>query len=180
MKANGELPSLIVMGVSSSGKSTIGALMSERLGVPFIDGDDLHPDENKEKMRSGIALNDADRFPWLHRIGQLIDAGRVEGHATIVACSALKRSYRDILREHAPDLIFVHLTGSRALIEKRMKARHHEYMPTSLLDSQFATLEPLERDERKILVPISLEPDEMVHVIISAINRLTRNTDKEV
>jgi len=167
-----DYPPMIVMGVSSSGKSTIGHDLGERIDIPFIDGDDLHPDANKEKMRAGHALNDDDRFPWLHRIGELIDAGLVEGHPTIVACSALKRSYRDLLRRHAPQLIFVHLTGEPDVIRARMQARNHEYMPTALLDSQLATLEPIEADELAILADITATPADIVDDVVAQLRSL--------
>ncbi|WP_243696169.1 gluconokinase [Labedella phragmitis] len=167
------LPPIIVMGVSGSGKSTMGALLGERLDLPFIDGDDLHPDENREKMRAGHPLDDDDRWPWLHRIGELIDAGLVEGHATIVACSALRKSYRDLIRRHAPEAIFVHLRGSSELIADRMGARDHEYMPATLLGSQLATLEPLEDDERGVVVDVTASPDELADQIIAALPAVT-------
>jgi len=163
---------MIVMGVSSSGKSTVGAALGEVLDIPFIDGDDLHPDSNKEKMRAGNPLNDDDRLPWLHRIGELIDAGLVEGHSTIVACSALKRSYRDILRRHAPNLVFLHLAGNPDLIGDRMAARDHEYMPTALLQSQLATLEPIQDDELAIIADIGGTPDEIVHDLAARLPEL--------
>ncbi|RUQ99166.1 gluconokinase [Labedella endophytica] len=161
------LPPIVVMGVSGSGKSTMGALLGERLDIPFIDGDDLHPDANREKMRAGEPLDDDDRLPWLHRIGELIDAGLVEGHPTIVACSALRKSYRDLIRRHAPDAIFVHLRGSSELIADRMGARDHEYMPTTLLGSQLATLEPIEPDEHGIVVDVTSAPDTLADQIIA-------------
>ena len=163
---------MIVMGVSSSGKSTVGAALGEVLDIPFIDGDDLHPDSNKEKMRAGNPLDDDDRLPWLHRIGELIDAGLVEGHSTIVACSALKRSYRDILRRHAPNLVFLHLAGNPDLIGDRMAARNHEYMPTALLQSQLATLEPIQDDELAIIADIGGTPDEIVHDLAARLPEL--------
>lgn len=162
-------PPMIVMGVSGSGKSTVGALLGERLGVPFIDGDDLHPAANKEKMRAGHALNDDDRRPWLEKIGRTIDEGLAEGHPTIVACSALKRAYRDLLREHAPGLVFVHLSGDADTIAARMAARSHEYMPPSLLASQLATLEPLEADEKHIIVDLRQTPGQMIDQIVAAL-----------
>jgi gluconokinase len=160
------VPPMIVMGVSGSGKSTIGALLGERLHVPFIDGDDVHPEANKAKMAAGHPLTDEDRWPWLHRIGELIDAGMVEGHPTIVACSALKRVYRDLLRGHAPQLIFVHLSGGKDTIADRIAGRAHEYMPATLLDSQLSTLEPLGTDEARVLVDLDQTPDQMVDQIL--------------
>lgn len=168
------VPSMIVMGVSSSGKSTVGEVLAERLGIPFVDGDDLHPESNKEKMRSGMPLTDDDRWPWLHRVGEAIDQERSRGRAVAIACSALKRSYRDVLREHDPQALFVYLEGTRELIAERMRARHHEFMPTSLLDSQFAALEPLADDEAHVSVSIALSPDEMATAVISELPRFAR------
>jgi gluconokinase len=161
-----DYPPMIVMGVSSSGKSTIGRDLGAALDIPFIDGDDLHPLANKEKMRVGIPLEDDDRWPWLTVIGEHIAAGLAEGHPTIVACSALKRSYRDLLRSHVPSLVFVHLTGSPKVIHERMAARSHEYMPTALLTSQLAILEHLEEDERGILADITADPADIVREVV--------------
>lgn len=166
------IPPIVLMGVSGSGKSTVGARLSEALDVPFVDGDDLHPDSNREKMRAGQALVDDDRWPWLARIGELVDAGIVEGHATIVACSALRRVYRDRLRRQSPDLLFVHLDGARELLASRLAAREHEYMPASLLTSQLATLEPLAPGERGMVVDITRGPDDIVATIVRALPAL--------
>jgi gluconokinase len=173
------------MGVSGCGKSTVGALLAGRLGVPFLDGDDYHPAANKEKMAAGIPLTDADREPWLARIGQLLagqdlaawdaaghgagTAGNYDGGtpvAPIVACSALKRSYRDLLRAAAPDVVFVHLSGSPETIAARMDARAHEFMPRTLLETQLATLEALEPDEAHIIGDIALEPGALVDSVV--------------
>ena len=162
------MPPLVVMGVSGCGKSTVGALLAERLGMPFLDGDDFHPAANKEKMAAGVPLTDDDRAPWLARIGQLL-AGDVDGGTTVppvVACSALKRSYRDLLRSSAPEVVFIHLSGSAATIAARMDARAHEFMPRTLLESQLATLEGLGPDEAHALVDISLEPGALVETVV--------------
>ena len=158
-------PPLIVMGVSGSGKSTIGALLGSTLGLEFIDGDDLHPRANKEKMAAGHPLNDEDRAPWLEIIAERIGAELADGHPIVVACSSLKRRYRTQLIAHAPSTVFIHLTGQRDVISERQSHRNHEYMPNSLLDSQFATLEPLEEGERGIAVDLGQTPDEMVRFI---------------
>ena len=160
------IPPLIVMGVSGSGKSTIGSAIAARLGVTFIDGDDLHPRANREKMAAGHPLDDEDRAPWLEIIAERIGAELAEGHPVVVACSALKRRYRDTLRAYAPRTVFVHLAGERSIIAERQSHRRHEYMPDSLLDSQFLTLEPLEADERQILVALAQTPDEMVRFVV--------------
>lgn len=168
------LPPLVVMGVSGCGKSTIGALLAESLGMPFLDGDDVHPAANKAKMAAGIPLDDADRAPWLDRIGGLLagtlETGQVTGNPPagppVVACSALKRSYRDQLRRLAPGVVFVHLTGSPDTIAARLAARAHEFMPGRLLESQLATLEALEHDEAHILADISLAPERLVACVV--------------
>jgi gluconokinase len=158
-------PPLVVMGVSGSGKSTIGSRLAATLGMEFIDGDDLHPRANKEKMAAGHPLNDEDRAPWLEIIADRIGAELADGRPIVVACSALKRRYRALLGAHAPSTVFVHLTGERDVISERQSHRNHEYMPNSLLDSQFATLEPLEEGERGIAVDLGQTPDAMVRFI---------------
>lgn len=162
------MPPLVVMGVSGCGKSTVGALLGERLGVPFLDGDDFHPAANKAKMAAGIPLTDEDRAPWLATVGQLLAGNHDGGTAVppIVACSALKRSYRDQLRSHAPDVVFVHLTGDPVTIAGRLNARAHEFMPSTLLESQLATLEALEPDEAHVLGDIALPPEQMVEAVV--------------
>lgn len=129
---------VVVMGVSGAGKSTIGRRLAERLGIPFLDADEFHPPENVAKMASGTPLSDADRGPWLERLNARL---RRETSA-VLACSALKAAYRDILARGLADCRFVHLRGSIELIRTRLEARSHRYMPASLLESQFATLEP--------------------------------------
>ena len=174
-------PPLIVMGVSGSGKSTIGALLAQLLGLEFIDGDDLHPRANKEKMAAGHPLNDEDRAPWLEIIAERIGAELADGHPIVVACSSLKRRYRTQLIAHAPSTVFVHLSGQRGIVAERQSHRNHEYMPNSLLDSQFATLEPLEDDERGIAVDLSQTPDEIVRFITQQLDeRFVDTTDNQL
>src|SRR5271154_977000 len=132
---------VVVMGVSGSGKSTVAALLAAALGCQFQEGDDLHPPENVEKMRGGTPLTDADRMPWLHKIAAEIGGWRARGECGVLTCSALKRSYRDIIIGDHRDVILVYLKGSADLIHQRMAARHGHYMPVALLDSQFAALE---------------------------------------
>jgi carbohydrate kinase (thermoresistant glucokinase family) len=142
---------IVVMGVSGCGKSTIGRALAERLGLHFIDGDDLHLPESVARMRNGIALTDADRWPWLDRVGRsLADAQRWPA-GVVIACSALKRSYRERIRATAGQLHFVFLHGDAALIRARMSQRGNHYMPTSLLDSQLGTLEPPAADETDVI-----------------------------
>ncbi|GHE76596.1 gluconokinase [Streptomyces longispororuber] len=150
---------VVVMGVAGTGKTTVGPLLAARLGVPYAEGDDFHPPENIAKMSSGTPLTDDDRWPWLDAIGAWAH-GRA-GRGGVVSCSALKRGYRDRLRAAAPGLVFVHLTGDRALIEDRMSHREGHFMPTALLDSQFATLEPLGSDEAGVAVDVTGSPEEI-------------------
>ncbi|MGP5123324.1 gluconokinase [Glutamicibacter ardleyensis] len=161
---------IIVMGVSGSGKSTIGALLAEKLEQEFIDGDALHPEENRIKMAAGIALDDADRRPWLNNIGEKLSDSNKAGAPVIIACSALKRSYRDLIRSHEPDTLFVHLTGGKQLIGERMAARKHEFMPTSLLTSQLATLEEPSSDEHVLLAEVAHTPEQIVSDLLEALN----------
>lgn len=150
---------IVVMGVSGSGKSTVGVALAARLGVPFEDGDDLHPQENVDKMARGEPLDDDDRWPWLERVGEWLAAHASGG---VVACSALKRRYRDQLRSHSPSVEFLHLEGSRELIEGRQAGRSGHFMPTSLLASQLDTLEPLGADERGVVVSVAASVEDVV------------------
>lgn len=132
---------LIVMGVTASGKTTVGQQLAEALGWPFYDGDDFHPDENVDKMRRGVPLTDGDRTPWLHRLHTLIrDTLARDGHA-VIACSALRESYRARLHGGLTDVRFVYLKVSRHVLQRRIDARRDHFMPPSLLDSQLRTLE---------------------------------------
>ncbi|MFD7294361.1 gluconokinase [Streptomyces sp. NPDC059897] len=161
---------VVVMGVAGTGKTTIGPLLAERLGVPYAEGDDFHPRANIDKMSAGTPLTDDDRWPWLDAIGRWAH-GRA-GLGGVVSSSALKRSYRDRLRAEAPDAVFVHLTGSRELIEDRMGHREGHFMPTSLLDSQFATLQPLAADEAGVAVDVAGSPEEIADRAVAALAEL--------
>lgn len=132
----------VVMGVSGSGKTTIGAAAAAKLGWPFLDGDDFHPAENVAKMSSGTPLTDEDRWPWLDRLNSELRARESRGESAMLACSALKQTYRDRLSRGLKDWRLVFLDGSFEVLHRRMKERKHRYMPASLLQSQFATLEP--------------------------------------
>ena len=156
----------VVMGVTSSGKSTVGAALAERLGWPFRDADEFHPPENVAKMSRGEALNDDDRKPWLAAIARWIDELRANGQHGVVTCSALKRAYRMVIVGDRPDVRLVYLKGDRALIGERMARRQHHFMPTSLLDSQFATLEVPVAAENPIVVGVSDAPDEIVGAVL--------------
>ncbi|MCX7376568.1 MAG: gluconokinase [Alphaproteobacteria bacterium] len=156
---------LVVMGVAGSGKTTIARMLAERLGWRFQEGDALHPPANVAKMSAGTPLTDDDRWPWLHTIARVMDGWRAEGASGIVTCSALKRAYRDILVGGHPDVPIVHLAGEKALIAARMAARKGHFMPTALLDSQFATLEPPGADENPIVVDIGAEAETIVQAL---------------
>lgn len=134
-------PMLVIMGVSGSGKSTLGARLARQLGWAFAEGDDFHPASNVAKMHAGAPLNDADRLPWLAAIATWMDGQMDAGVASVIACSALKRRYRDALRENRPQVWFLYPRMSQRQLERRLGSRHHPYMPASLLDSQLATLE---------------------------------------
>ena len=149
---------IVVMGVSGCGKSTVGKLLAEKLDAKFIDGDDLHPDENKAKMAAGIALNDEDRWPWLDKVGESL----ANNERIVIACSALKRIYRERILANAAGTVFVHLAGSREILAERMASRPNHFMPLSLLDSQLATLEPLEYDEPGVVVDINQPLEKIV------------------
>jgi len=157
---------VIVMGVSGSGKSTVAALLAGAFGCQLQEGDDLHPRENVEKMRRGTPLTDADRLPWLRKVAEEIDGWRARGECGVLTCSALKRSYRDIIIGDRRDVVLVYLRGSHDLIHQRMAARHEHFMPVALLDSQFATLEEPTPDERPIIVDIGGKPAEIAHQIV--------------
>jgi gluconokinase len=161
------IPPIVIMGVQGSGKSTIGALLAKRLGVPLIDGDSLHSAADKARMASGHALTDAQRLPWLHEVGKRLALGA--GSGVVVACSALKRSYRDLLREHAPTMVTVFARGDIDLISGRIAARRHEFMPPSLLRTQFEDLEELDPDEPGMTVDIAKTPEQIVEQVIAAI-----------
>jgi gluconokinase len=151
---------IVVMGVSGSGKSTVGAAVAQRLGVPFADADDFHPPANIAKMKAGIPLDDDDRYPWLEAIGRWLAERCREGG--VMSCSALKRKYRDQLRRHCPQTEFVHLSGSPEVIAARQASRPGHFMPASLMASQFATLEPLAPDERGMTLDVTHDIDSIV------------------
>jgi gluconokinase len=161
---------VVVMGVSGTGKTTVGQALSDALGLPFVEGDELHPASNVEKMAAGIPLTDADRAPWLDLIAAELH------RPVVVACSALKRAYRDRLRRDAPDLTLVYLHGSRELLAERMGGRRGHFMPTTLLDSQLATLEPPMPDEKAVAVDVVLTPAEIVAEVVAGLQNGTVDT----
>jgi gluconokinase len=152
----------VVMGVSGCGKSEVGQLLATRLGVPHFEGDSDHPPANIEKMAAGIPLDDGDRHGWLLLLQARIRDAANAGRGLVLSCSALKRRYRDVLRQGDPDLVFVHLNGDRELIASRMQARSGHFMPVKLLDSQFRDLEPLAADERGLRLDIRNPPTALV------------------
>jgi gluconokinase len=157
---------VVVMGVSGCGKSTIASMLAHRLNWIYEDGDWFHPQSNVRKMHAGEPLTDEDRWPWLHGIAAWIDATRRVGNHGTVACSALKRAYRDILVGERTDVRIVYLKGERDLIARRLAARDGHFMPPSLLDSQFAALEEPQPDEHPIVVSIVPHPREIVEEIV--------------
>ena len=156
MRQNDEIPLIVVMGVAGSGKTTIASGLAERLGVPFVEGDSLHPAANVKKMAAGTPLTDEDRWPWLEAIGERMEVERITGHGVVVSCSALRHAYRDCLRRKVHGKVqFILLDGSRDLISDRMRKRKGHFMPPALLDSQFATLEKPTPDEHAVILDIS-------------------------
>jgi gluconokinase len=155
---------VVVMGVSGTGKSTLGTALATRLGVPYADGDSFHSSANVAKMAAGVPLTDDDRWPWLLTIGGWLHAHRASG--AVVSCSALRRAYRDALTHAAPQTTFLHLRGDPALIRQRMAERATHFMPLSLLDSQLAQLEPLGPDERGMSLDIGAAPAAIIDAFL--------------
>jgi gluconokinase len=158
---------IVIMGVSGAGKSTVGGLIAERLGLSFRDADDFHPPANIAKMSAGQPLTDEDRWPWLDAIGAHLAAHRASG--AVVTCSALKRAYRQRLRAAAPGLRFIHLHGAEALIVERQAARQGHFMPPSLVASQFATLEPPESEPDVIALDVAAAPEVLAEAALAAL-----------
>lgn len=156
----------VVMGITGSGKSTVGAALARRLAVDFVEGDDYHPPENVRRMASGIPLTDDDRAGWLQALATRIREANNAGTGLVLTCSALKRSYRDVLRTAAPEVRFVFLDGPRALIAQRLAERRGHFMPASLMDSQFATLEAPASDEHAWVCDIRDSAEEIVDDIV--------------
>jgi len=166
MQTRDNILAVIVMGVSGSGKTTIAEALAEKLGYACEDGDAYHPEANVAKMHSGVPLTDEDRWPWLRAIAQAIDRKAEAGTQVVIACSALKRAYREILVHGRDDIRIVYLRGSRDLIAKRLALRTHHFMPVSLLDSQFAAIDEPSPAEHVITVEIDATVDEIVAQII--------------
>ena len=159
-------PTVVVMGVAGSGKTTVGVILAHQLGVPFADADDFHSDEAKAKMAAGHALTDDDRAPWLLRLADWLAD---ESGGCVLACSALKRRYRDVLRSRSPQLAFLHLAGNPAVVTARVAHRKGHYMPASLVQSQYDALEPLAPDERGAAIDFTEDPEQIVQQFLKDI-----------
>ncbi len=157
---------LVVMGVSGCGKTTVAAMLAGRLNVNFLEGDELHPPANVEKMRGGTPLTDEDRWPWLQAIARVVDEWRMVGQGGVVTCSALKRAYRRVIVGDRPEVSLVYLKGAPELIQRRMAARHEHFMPVALLESQFKILEEPGDDERPIVSDVAPPPAQITANIL--------------
>ena len=169
-------PRVVVMGVSGCGKSTVGRALAATLGVHYVEGDELHPPANVQRMAAGIPLTDADRHGWLVDVGQQLANATAQQRGVVVACSALKRSYRDLLRAAAPDLRLVHLQGDEARIAERLATRQGHYMPASLLHSQLQTLQPPEADEAALVLDIQAPADQLAAQAAHWLKNTLKNT----
>ncbi|SIQ76138.1 gluconokinase [Micromonospora avicenniae] len=161
---------VVVMGVSGAGKTTVARGISEATGLLFAEADEFHPAENVARMRAGVPLDDAARLPWLRELAGWMAARAAEGRSTVLACSALRRSYRDVLRQGPPTVDFVHLDGPAEVIRDRMARRTGHFMPASLLESQLATLEPAEPDEPVLVLDVSLSPEQLVAAAVDGLD----------
>jgi gluconokinase len=173
-------PLVVVMGVAGSGKTTVAALLAGRLGAAFAEGDDFHSPDNVAKMSAGHPLTDEDRWPWLAHIRDWLAEQHRSGRAAIVPCSALRRAYRDLLREAGP-VQFVHLTGTRELLTERIQSRAGHFMRPEMLASQLATLEPLEADEPGVALEVAARPAQIADAALDNLGTPeTRSTDTDV
>ncbi|KGI78026.1 gluconokinase [Oleiagrimonas soli] len=163
---------IVCMGVSGSGKSTLGHAIAERMHWPFVEGDDLHPDVNVEKMRHGVPLDDADRRPWLEAVARTVRQWRAQDRSGVISCSALRRAYRDVIADGHEDVLFVYLHCSRERLAQRLADRRGHFMSADLLDSQLATLEaPLSPPERALRLEIERPAQELVRDVVDAVSR---------
>jgi len=156
------------MGVAGCGKTTVGRRLADELGYEFAEGDDFHPEANRKKMSAGEPLTDDDRRPWLESLAKWTADERAAGRSTVVACSALRRTYRDVLRRADPGTFFVHLHGEEDVLRSRMEGREH-FMPVALLRSQFDTLEPLEEDESGVTLDLAAPVDDLCREVVKAL-----------
>lgn len=163
---------LVLMGVSGCGKTSVANALTHTLGWPYAEADDFHPQANKDKMAAGIALNDDDRWPWLESLKTWMSNNALAGNSSIVTCSALKRSYRELLAGAEGHVFFIHLAGDQELIASRMSMRVGHFMPATLLPSQFATLEPLEADEHGITLDINKNVPQLVAEILAEVEEV--------
>ena len=162
---------IVIMGVCGSGKSTLATLLAQRLGSAFAEADDFHSEESISKMKAGLPLDDEDRWPWLRRLAAWMQERTLEDRSAVVSCSALKRSYRDVLRQGSPQAIFIHLDGARHLLLERLNGRQGHFMPQSLLDSQLAILEPFAPDERGARLEVHEPPQALVASVLRQVER---------
>jgi gluconokinase len=176
MTTNTEPTCVVVMGVSGSGKSTVARALADRLRWPMAEADEFHPAANIEKMSAGTPLTDADRAPWLAAIRVWVTERAAAGESTVVTCSALKRDYRDVLRDAHARVLFLHLHGAADVIGERMRHRSGHFMPPSLLRSQFDTLEPLRSDEDGVAVDVTLTPELIVEEAVTRLDLAAGNT----
>ncbi|AEB45335.1 MULTISPECIES: gluconokinase [Micromonospora] len=170
---------IVVMGVSGAGKTTVARGIAARTGLAFAEADEFHSEANVARMRAGIPLDDDDRWPWLQALADWMTARHREGVSTVLTCSALKRSYRDLLRQGPPGVFFVHLDGPTEVIRERMSVRTHEYMPPSLLNSQTATLEPLWPDEPGIVIDLRSTSEALVDEAVRRLGLPARDESPE-
>lgn len=154
---------VVVMGVSGCGKTSVGLALAERMGCEFLDGDVLHPPENVAKMAAGTPLTDSDRYPWLQDVGQHLATAQKAGKSFVIGCSALRRAYRDLIREQAPGTVFIHLDGDKETLLQRVRVRAGHFMPATLLNSQLETLEPLQDDETGFVVDVALSVSDITN-----------------
>jgi gluconokinase len=170
--ARGARPVIVVMGVAGVGKTTLARLLAERLRLPCAEADDFHPPANIAKMAAGIPLDDHDREPWLRALGGWLGEQATSGTGGVCTCSALRRGYRDLLREYCPDAFFLHLTGERSLVGDRIAHRTGHFMPPALLDSQYAALEPLRADEQGAVLDVGPAPETLVENAVALLRRV--------
>jgi len=161
------IPNIVIMGVAACGKSSLGQALADKLGRPFIEGDSYHPAANIARMQAGIPLTDEDRASWLEQLANILHQGWSTKQHVVLSCSALKRRYRDTLRQGNPGLVFLYLAGSQSLIAERMVQRTSHFMPATLLDSQFRDLEPPGSDENVITLDISQPPSQLLRQAMS-------------